>query len=466
MVGEDEGHLQHVLAVEGHPGRPVRLLEGPAGGQRGAAVEDADVVEPQEPAGEDVPSLRVLPVHPPVEVEHQALERALQEGHVLPAQVLLELVEEQRRPGVHRGVHVAEVPLVRGHLTVGVAVEAAEHQQQLLLGEVEVHERQRDRVERQVPGRVPGVLPLVGHGDDVAVQHVEPLGVPDAARAAEERMRLVLLQPAVQVEVVVLLRPQHPRERLAVDPALVLAQRAGRDPVVELVGVLEPLPERLLERRSELAARRALGQAELDDLGAAGRHLEDVARRGLRPGLPGVHRVPLPGDHVPVERVLDVRRRVRLAPEPLGVALVLREQELRRAVARERVLAQLGMGGHDRPSRLAQDRLLALVSPRPGVAEPQRRKELQPGRLLAAVVDRHADQDVVRALPSRTRGRRRSTGRRRRSPCRGARTRAPPASAAGSSRAGPGRGTRAAGTCRGTSCTSGSASSRRRSSTP
>ena len=181
VVGEDEGHLQHVLAVEGHPGRPVRLLERPAGGERGAAVEDADVVEAQEAAGEDVLPLRVLPVHPPVEVEHQALEGARQELDVLPAQVLLHLVEEERRPGVHRGVHVAEVPLVGRHLPVGVAVEAPEHQEELLLGEVEVHERQRDRVEGQVPGRVPGVLPLVGHGDDVAVQHVEPLGVPDGA---------------------------------------------------------------------------------------------------------------------------------------------------------------------------------------------------------------------------------------------------------------------------------------------
>jgi hypothetical protein len=89
-----DGHLQHVLAVEGHPGRPVRLLERPAGGEGGASVEDPDVVEPQEAAREDVPPLRVLPVHPPVEVEHQALERALQERDVLATEVLLELVEE------------------------------------------------------------------------------------------------------------------------------------------------------------------------------------------------------------------------------------------------------------------------------------------------------------------------------------------------------------------------------------
>ena len=221
------------------------------------------------------------------------------------------------------------------------------------------------RVERQVPGRVPGVLPLVGHRDDVAVQHVEPLGVPDAAAAAaEQRMRLVLLQPAVEVEVVVLLRPEHPGERLAVDAALVLAERARRDALVELVGVGEPLPERRLERRAE--RRRPPGRSvrrSRTTSAAARGHLEHVARRGLGAGLRRVDRVALAGDDVPVERVLDARRRVRLAPQPLRVALVLREQQLRRAVAGERVLAQLGMGGDDRTARLAQRRLRSPSSP-------------------------------------------------------------------------------------------------------
>ena len=300
---------------------------------------------------------------------------------------------------MHRRVHVAEVPLVGRHLPVGVAVEAPQHQEQLVLGEVEVHQRERERVEGEVPGRIPGVLPLVGHGDDVAVQHVEPLGVPHAAPgAAQERVRLVLLQPAVEVEVVELLRPQHPRERLAVDAPLVLAERAGRDPLVELVRVEEPLPERLLERGPERPRRRALRQPELDDLATARRHLQDVARRGLRPRLAGVHGVPHSGDDVAMERVLHVRRRAGLAPEPLRVGLVLREQELRSAVAGERVFAQLGMGGHDGPALPAQDRLLALVPPRPGVAEPQRRKDVQPRRFGAPVVHGHTDEDLLRLV--------------------------------------------------------------------
>ena len=99
-----------------------------------------------------------------------------------------------------------------------------------------------------------------------------------------------------------------------------------------------------------------------------------------------------------MEGVLYVGRRVRLAPDPLRVRLVLREQQLRGAAAGERVLAQLGMRGHDVSALLAEDRLLSLVAPRPGVPEPQRREQLQPGRFLAAVVNRHLDQDVLRSL--------------------------------------------------------------------
>ncbi len=181
MGGELDRELQHVLAEEGHPRRAVRLLEVAAGGQRGAAVEHADVVEAEEAALEHVLAEAVLAVDPPGEVQQELVERRPEEVHVrLATQGLLGAMEEQRRKGVDRRVHVAEVPLVGGHLAVGVQVGAPQHQLHLLLGEVGVHDRERQRVEGQVPGRVPGILPLVGHRDDVLVQHVEPLRVPGA----------------------------------------------------------------------------------------------------------------------------------------------------------------------------------------------------------------------------------------------------------------------------------------------
>ena len=71
----------------------------------------------------------------------------------------------------------------------------------------------------------------------------------------------------------------------------------------------------------------------------------------------------------------------------------------------------------------AQRRPRRGFAPRPGVAEPERRQEVQRRRLRAAVGDGDADERCRPAPPWRTRRRRRSSGRRRRRRCRAARTR-------------------------------------------
>ena len=252
MGGELDREFQHVLAEEGHPGRAVRLLQVAAGGQRGAAVEDADVVEAEEAALEDVLAEAVLAVHPPGEVQQQLVERLPEEIEVrLAAQGLLGAVQEERRQGMDRGIHVAEVPFVGGHLTVRVQVDPVEHQLHLLLGEVGVHDRKRERVEGQVPRRIPGILPLVGHGDDVLVEHVEPLRVPGVTISGMERVRVVLVEPVVPVEEEELLAPEHAGQGLAHDVGRVGTYGWRRDRPVELVGFPKPAREGLVEALSE-----------------------------------------------------------------------------------------------------------------------------------------------------------------------------------------------------------------------
>ena len=100
----------------------------------------------------------------------------------------------------------------------------------------------------QIPGRIPRVLPLVRHRDHVGIEHVEPLGVAHAvAGGLEQRMTLVLAQPLLQIEVIVLLGPEHSRQRLAMHQALIFVQRAGRNPLVELIGVSDPAFEYRIE---------------------------------------------------------------------------------------------------------------------------------------------------------------------------------------------------------------------------
>src|SRR3954469_5024191 len=139
VIHQDECNFQHILTIKCHPCRAVRLVEVPAGRQLSTAVEDADIVQSQESSGKDVLALWILSVDPPVEIQHQPLERTFQEAHVCPAEFLFDVKEEQRRPGMYRRIHVAEVPLVCGKLPVGMRIKRAQHQQQLLFCEIEIY---------------------------------------------------------------------------------------------------------------------------------------------------------------------------------------------------------------------------------------------------------------------------------------------------------------------------------------
>jgi hypothetical protein len=151
-----------------------------------------------------------------VKFSNQLVERlALRKSRSVRPQGLLGAMQEQRRPGMDRRVHVAEVPLIGRHLAAGVQVDALEHQFHLLLGEVGIDDRQRQRVEGQIPGRVPGYSHLSGIEMMSFVQHVEPLRVPGVAIAGMQGIGVVLVQPVVAIEEEELLAPEHAGERLA-----------------------------------------------------------------------------------------------------------------------------------------------------------------------------------------------------------------------------------------------------------
>src|SRR6516162_11055361 len=67
--GQLDGDLKHRLGVERHPAGAVCLVHMAAGRQRRAAVENADIVEAEEAALEDVAPARVLAVAPPGEID-------------------------------------------------------------------------------------------------------------------------------------------------------------------------------------------------------------------------------------------------------------------------------------------------------------------------------------------------------------------------------------------------------------
>src|SRR5262245_11722422 len=96
-------------------------------------------------------------------------------------------------------------------------------------------------------------------------------------------------------------------------------------------------------------------------------------------------------DDVFVKPIFDVWRAVRVAPESCRVGFVLREQEVRRTVATEKIVAERTVFRFDNarfklteqwPFGAMQSAWIRLAAlPVPGVAEPERRQDVQRRRI-------------------------------------------------------------------------------------
>ena len=310
-----------------------------------------------------------------------------------------------------RRVDVAEVPLVSRDLAVRVHVVLAQHEAELLLAEIRVDERQGEHVEGEVPGRVPGVLPLVRHRDHIAVVHVVPVLVAGCNLPRRlEGVGPALLQPPVHVVVVELLGPEHARQRLPHHVRRVGVEGGRGDGRIEFVGLLPASPQHLLvvapegsvgAVRPQDVGRTDLGEAQANDAMSARLDGEAIVGRGFRARPPGIHGLRPAQDHAVVDAVLDVRGPVGDAEDALRVGLVLREQEGHISVAVQVELAEFGVRrGHDHAGRgairLPEQRPVAARPPGPQVAEPERRQDVEFGRVGPAIVGRELDEDVLR----------------------------------------------------------------------
>src|SRR5438132_160532 len=137
---EFEGDRHHIQAKHAHPTGAVALLNVATGGQRSAAIKDADVVKPKKATLEDVVAFRVLAIDPPGKVEQQFVKHALQEHAVSIARLLLvNFVNAPGGPGKYRWIDVAKGPLVGGKLTVGMHVPLSHQQVKLALGKFAIN---------------------------------------------------------------------------------------------------------------------------------------------------------------------------------------------------------------------------------------------------------------------------------------------------------------------------------------
>src|SRR5580658_9088902 len=115
---ELESHREHGGAVEGHPRSTVGLLESAARRQGTRAVEQPDVVEAEEAAGEQMASADILAVDPPGEVQEQLLEHTREKDMVAPAARRAHLVHAVASPSVHGRSDTGEVEFIGRDLPV------------------------------------------------------------------------------------------------------------------------------------------------------------------------------------------------------------------------------------------------------------------------------------------------------------------------------------------------------------
>src|SRR5215472_52795 len=132
-------------------------------------------------------------------------------------------------------------------------VPFAEKKDELLFGEIRIDERDGYAVEGKIPGGVPGILPLVGHGNDVVVVKMRPILVA-AVPTLIGRLRPggIALQPGMDVIVIKLLGPEHASEGLA-HAGLGIGRKIFRIArFVEFVGFLLTRGEERVESGSEV----------------------------------------------------------------------------------------------------------------------------------------------------------------------------------------------------------------------
>ena len=337
----------------------------------GRAVDRPDVVETEEASLKHIVARRVFPIDPPGEVEQQLLEDLGQEGEVVRA---VDLEDAKRSPGVHRRVHVAERPFVRRQLAVGMHVPLTAKQQQLVLCEPGVNVGKRHAVERQIPGCVPGVLPLVGHRYHIGVVEMTPFAVAAVTSIfGWLRPARVTVEPASHVIMEELLRPQHPGKSLTHDISFIRRGIDRGQRGVELICLPLAVGQHCCGARR---AGSAIGtEAQLHSRLGASAHVQPVAQRRFGADSVGVHRVGAV-NHMVSDTVLRVARTFP-SPQATGVRFVVTHQRLVRAGAGQGHATEFVVLSDDGAVFGHQLRTPIIQPPRPSVAEPQRGQHIE-----------------------------------------------------------------------------------------
>src|SRR5712691_1235186 len=216
-------------------------------------------------------------------------------------------------PRMHRGVHIREGELIGRELTVRVHVPFAQEQHKLLLGKVWIKAGQGEGVESEIPGGVPGVFPLVWHGDDITVEEMLPVVIaPVPAVRRRCRVQGIPFEPVLDHIVEELLGPEEASIGLAHHLVFCFPKSCWDTTGIETVGLTTTLHHYAVEVSAEYAWRRLMlgieTQSEVHF--TPGWHLTPVVERCFRAACRRINRRRLAMHDVGIESVFDIGGRI------------------------------------------------------------------------------------------------------------------------------------------------------------
>src|SRR6476646_8243455 len=144
-------HAQHRAAIKRHPRRAISLPKAATVGERLGAIEQADIVQSEEPAGEQVFAINVLAIDPPGEVQKKFLKDPFEKPKVACPSGSGYFIDSPRCPGVHRRIHITKGKLVGRYLSAWMHIPFAQKEEKLSLGVLRVYMRNRNDMKGQIP---------------------------------------------------------------------------------------------------------------------------------------------------------------------------------------------------------------------------------------------------------------------------------------------------------------------------